>query len=294
MTTYPFDWVDAFTTKPFGGNGCAVVYDDGALPVETCLAYTRETGLVECTFVGPSEIADLKVRYFLAEREIPFAGHPTIATVVSALSRKVVSGPKLSLETGAGVLEIDVSDDLIPQVAMTQNAPEFGVVLSADTVAAAVGLSADDIAAPPQVVSTGLPFVITILKDHNALKRAKLDAKALIKVREQAKHDDADMMEPYLVTLEGADDDGDTFARLLLAPPNPAEDPFTGSATGCAAAYLWHHGLIDAPDYVAQQGHWMGRPGQAAVSVLGSRDAIAGVKVTGQGRIVMRGDVLPV
>jgi len=26
-----FDWVDAFSQKPFCGNGCAVVYDDGVL-----------------------------------------------------------------------------------------------------------------------------------------------------------------------------------------------------------------------------------------------------------------------
>ena len=60
---------------------------------------------------------------------------------------------------------------------------------------------------------------------------------------------------------------------------------------GAAAAYLWSKGLIDNPQFVAEQGHGMGRPGQAQVEVLGPRDAITGVRVSGQGRVVMSGDV---
>lgn len=91
--------------------------------------------------------------------------------------------------------------------------------------------------------------------------------------------------------LEGATNEGDTFSRLLMAPPSPPEDPFTGSATGCMAAYLWAHGLIAAPEFTAEQGHGLGRPGQAQVEVLGPRDAISGVKVSGQGALVMSGEV---
>ncbi|MFG6569230.1 PhzF family phenazine biosynthesis protein, partial [Sulfitobacter sp. 1A13679] len=82
-----------------------------------------------------------------------------------------------------------------------------------------------------------------------------------------------------------------TYARLLLAPPSPAEDPFTGSATGAMAAYLWARGLIESPAFVAEQGHLMGRPGRAEVEVLGPRDATTGVRVAGQGRVVMSGQV---
>lgn len=290
MTAYPFDWVDAFTDQPFGGNGCAVVYDDGALDDETCMKFTRETSLVECTFVGPSDVADMKVRYFLAEREIPFAGHPTIATVVSAVARKRVSGPHLTLETGAGVLDIEVSEG--GPVTMTQAKPEFGQVVPMDLVARVVGLSADDIVSPPQVVSTGLPFCVTVVRDMDAVKRAKLDIDALAEFRNGIKHKDADVMEPYVVTLQGATADGDTFGRLMLAPPNPPEDPFTGSATGCVAAYLWTHGLIDSRRYVAEQGHGLGRPGRADVEILGPRDDISGIKVGGTGVIIMRGEMI--
>ncbi|PTX57035.1 PhzF family phenazine biosynthesis protein [Litoreibacter ponti] len=291
MAVYPFDWVDAFTDTAFGGNGCAVVYDDGALDTQTCLKFTRETGLVECTFIGPSDVADLRVRYFFPTHEIPFAGHPTIASVASALSRGRVSGASLTLETGAGVIPIEVSPE--GWITMTQNAPIFGQSVPSELVAGTVGLSANDIVGAPQVVSTGLPFVVTVVRDHTALRRAKVDVAALTAFQEQVRLDGAPVMEPYLVSLGGATAAGDTFSRLLLLPPSPPEDPFTGSATGCAAAYLWHHGLIDTPAYVAQQGHDMGRPGEARVEVLGPRDAITGVRVSGQGRIVMRGEMLP-
>ncbi|MEP3346488.1 MAG: PhzF family phenazine biosynthesis protein [Litoreibacter sp.] len=291
MTKYAFDWVDAFTDEAFGGNGCAVVYDEGELPVETCLKFTKETGLVECTFIGPSDVADMKVRYFFPTHEIPFAGHPTIASVHSALLRGVVKGPKLTLETGAGIVPIEVSDD--GQITMTQNAPIFGQVVPAAQVAPTVGLHEEDIMGQPQVVSTGLPFVVTLVRDHAALRRAKVDAVALAAFQEDVRLDGAPVMEPYLVSLGGATEEGDTFSRLLLLPPNPPEDPFTGSATGCAAAYLWRNGMIDEPTYKAQQGHDLGRPGLAHVEVLGPRDAITGVRVSGRGRIVMQGEMLP-
>ena len=66
-----FDWVDAFTAVPFGGNGCAVVYDEGGLDPETCMTFVRETGLVECTFIGPSDVADVQFHSRIAFKVPP-------------------------------------------------------------------------------------------------------------------------------------------------------------------------------------------------------------------------------
>jgi PhzF family phenazine biosynthesis protein len=284
---FDFDWVDAFTDQVFGGNGCAVVHGGAVLPDAICTAYVRETSLVECTFTGPSEIADFKVKYYLASREIPFAGHPTIATVAALRHRGLIGEGPLRLETGAGIVEIEVRG---AQIAMTQIAPVFGVEVPVDLVADVGGLEPADIIGQPQVVSTGLPFCITVLRSRRALERLKLDPRALADYNAHLGQD-SDMMEPFWVTLDGATSAGDTYARLLLAPPSPAEDPFTGSATGAMAAYLWARGLIDSPRFVAEQGHLMGRPGRAEVEVLGPRDAITGVRVAGQGRVVMSGQV---
>ncbi len=288
MSWFDFDWVDAFSDRAFGGNGCAVVHGGAGLSQETCMSYVRETSLVECTFTGPSDIADVRVRYFLASREIPFAGHPTIATVAAMRSRGMLKGDELSLETGAGIVAIRLDGD---EIEMTQVAPQFGEYVPANLVAAAVSLPEDAIVSPPQFVSTGLPFCVTVLRDHEALRAARLVEDPLRKVAEKAGFSGSDMAEPFLVTLQGATEAGDTFSRLLLAPPSPPEDPFTGSATGAMAAYLWKHGLMDKDTFIAQQGHDMGRPGLATVTRVGPVEAMTGIKVAGQGYVLMRGQV---
>lgn len=288
MSWFDFDWVDAFSDRAFGGNGCAVVHDGAILTEDLCMAYVRETSLVECTFTGPSDVADMRVRYFLASREIPFAGHPTIATVAAMRSRGLISGETLTLETGAGLVPIRLIGD---QIEMTQVAPQFGVHVPADLVASSISLPESAIISPPQMVSTGLPFCITVLRDHAALRAARFAEGPLRKVAAVAGYSGSDMAEPFLVTLQGATSAGDTFARLLLAPPSPPEDPFTGSATGAMAAYLWASGLMQKDSFIAEQGHDMGRPGQATVTRVGPPDAMTGVKIAGRGHVLMRGQV---
>jgi predicted PhzF superfamily epimerase YddE/YHI9 len=71
----------------------------------------------------------------------------------------------------------------------------------------------------------------------------------------------------------------------------PAEDPFTGSATGCLGAYLAREGLVGLR-FIAGQGDWMGRPGRAEVEILGPAAAPEGVAVAGTGVVLMSGDLL--
>ena len=292
MPKYAVDWVDAFTTRPFGGNGCAVVHDAGALDDATCMAFVKETSLVECTFVEASDVGDVKVRYFIASKEIPFAGHPTVATAAALRDRGVLSGPKMRFETRAGLIDIDVSEaEGGPLFTMTQAAPSFGLESDPSAVAAIYGLEPSDIVGVPQLVSTGLGFTITVLASKDALRRAVLNHDLLLEHCARLGAPDGPMAEPYLVTLEGATERGDTFARLMMLPPSPAEDPFTGSATGATAAYLWKNKLIDTPLYMAEQGHDMGRPGQAHVEILGPHGAPERIRVGGQGHVLMSGDL---
>ncbi|WP_436397974.1 PhzF family phenazine biosynthesis protein [Roseobacter sp. S98] len=285
---FDFDWVDAFSEVPFGGNGCAVVHEGAGLPDDMCMAYVRETSLVECTFTGPSEVADLRVRYFLASREIPFAGHPTVATVVALRARGLIGDGDLVLETLAGNVPVSVQGN---RVRMTQIAPQFGDDVPADIVAAVGGIASQDIIAPPRIVSTGLPFCITLLKNRAVLDSLQMDAQALRRFADHLGQPGVDMMEPFWVTLQDTPPGSDTMSRLLIAPPSPPEDPFTGSATGAMAAYLWAGGHIPGPEFTAAQGDGMGRPGRAQVRVLGEPTAISGVEVSGSGAVVMSGQV---
>jgi len=286
--TFEVDWVDAFSDRPFGGNGCAVVHGGAVLEPDTATAFVRETSLVECTFTGPSDIADIRVRYFLASREIPFAGHPTVATVAAMRHRGMIGDGPLTLETGAGIVPVDVNGT---QVSMTQIAPEFGALVPPEIVAGVGCIAPGDILHPPRFVSTGLPFCITVVKNRKVLESARFDMQGFQSFLNHLDFEGTDMMEPFWVTLSDVPDAGDTYARLLMAPPSPPEDPFTGSATGAMAAYLWAEGLITSPTLSARQGHGLGRPGQAEVEVLGARDAITGVVVKGAAHVLMSGEL---
>ncbi len=125
------------------------------------------------------------------------------------------------------------------------------------------------------------------VRNLDALRRIQVNIPAYAALRAQG-----DFFSPHLFCVGGITSEGQTFARHFGLPPDAMEDPFTGSATGGMAAYLWHYGLIDQPSFIAEQGHWMQRSGKALVEVVGPRDDIESVKVGGQAVTVMRGELL--
>jgi len=85
--------------------------------------------------------------------------------------------------------------------------------------------------------------------------------------------------------------EADTHARLL-DPWGTHEDPFTGSASGAMAAFIVRYGLKLGPRLVAEQGHFVGRPGLGVLEVLGTRDAIEAVRLAGPAVRVLEGEFL--
>lgn len=295
MAGHDYVYVNAFAREPFGGNPCMVFFAADDLDEATRLAITRESRLSECAFLQKPAApdADFAVRYYLASGPIPMAGHPTVATGIALIRAGLArAGESFRLEVGAGVMPIETraaQGAEPPVVTMTQFAPVFGARYDAAEVGAAYGLCAEDFLAPPQMVGTGNPVLLAPLKRKEALRRAKLDPE--IWARFAAAQGIAAATAPFLFVPEGETPEGRTCARLLLAPPDPPEDPFTGSATGAMAAWLWRGGWIDSPRFFAEQGHGMGRPGRAEVEVLGPREAISGVKVGGPGWALMAGRI---
>lgn len=286
--------VDAFTDRALGGNPCAVVFDADTLDDAMRQSIAQEMNLSETAFVQRAESAHAGARYFTPDQEIPLAGHPTIATVFALFEsgRLPIDGPvtRISLELKVGPIDVDVfSQDGHPQhIVMSQMPPQFLASYDAREVLPVFGLTAED-ALPgvaPQTISTGTPQLMIPVKDHAALRRIRIDVDAYA-----ALHEAGDFFSPHIFALGGATEAGATFARHVGALPGGAEDPFTGSATGGMAAYLWHYALIDTPTFTAEQGHWMGRPGKATVEVVGARDAIETVKIGGGAVTVVRGEL---
>jgi len=293
VAKYSLYQVDAFTTSPLGGNPCAVLFDCADLSEATMLAIAKEMNLSETAFVWKKPDGHYCARYFTPAEEIPLAGHPTIATVYALIDSNRLSMPsdylKIPLELRDGPIDVEIfaQHGLVDRIVMTQRKPQFLSTHRASDVMPAFGLNESDLlpGAPIQTVSTGTPQLMIPLKSHEALRRATLDIGKYTALRESS-----DFFSPHLFCLKGVEN-GDTFARHFGIPPDTMEDPFTGSATGGMAAYLWHHGLIENPTFIAEQGHWMSRPGQAFVEVLGPRDDIETVKVGGSAVTVLRGEL---
>ncbi len=295
MARYPLLQVDAFTTKPLSGNPCAVVFDADDLDDRSMLAIAREMNISETAFVRRSAAADFGVRYFTPAEEIPLAGHPTIATTFALIDigRLKLNGDltQITLELKVGPIQVEIfsHNNIVDRIIMTQKKPQFLSKHRSEDVLPLFDLKPEDALpnVPIQTVSTGTPQLMIPIRNHDALRRAQIDVNAYTVYRNKS-----DFFSPHLFCLQGVTDRGQTFARHFGVPPDTLEDPFTGSATGGMAAYVWHYGLIDRPSFIAEQGHWLNRPGEATVEVIGSRDNIETVKVGGNAITVFRGELV--
>ena len=291
MKPYRVIYLDAFTSVPFAGNPCAVLPEATGLTEEQMQAIARETNLSETSFVLPSTQADFRVRYFTPRTELPFAGHPTIATAFMLAQEGMISlrepVTRITLEFGIGVLPVDihVENGRPMRAVMTQQAPTFGQQFTAEETAPCFGLAVPDLRpdCPPQVVGTGVPFLIVPARDVHVLGQVKMEREALADLCDRA-----GVSAAFMFSIGGFDPEADTHARLF-DPRGTMEDPFTGSASGAMGAYVVRYGLKPGPTLVAEQGQFVGRPGRGTLEILGSPERIESVRLGGAAVKVLDG-----
>ncbi len=284
MRQYRIIYLDAFTSKPFCGNPCAVLPEAEGLTDQQMQKIAMETNLSETAFVFRSEKARVKVRYFTPRMEIPFAGHPTIATAMMLAQEEMISSGQskivVDFEYTIGVLPVEIHLDSAGKpfkAIMTQQKPSFGSMVDGEDLGRCLGLDKSDFIdeMPLQIVSTGVPFLMAPVNVMTILKDVQIDwplfQSLLLRLEVNA---------VYLFCLEGFEQDTDAYGRLLTSVAG-FEDPFTGSAVGCMGAYIAHHGLLSKSIFKVEQGHLMGRPGTGTVEIIGSTDKIESVKVGG-------------
>jgi len=285
----PFHIVDVFAERKYAGNQLAVVLDADCLTGDEMHKITQEFGYSETSFVLSQEAVDggYPVRIFTPGSEIPFAGHPTLGT--AAVIREELLSPvagDVALDVAAGLIPVTFGDVLW----MRQRPPELGDILDSSLAARTIGLEAADIGAghPVQVVSTGLPAIIIPLKNLEALKRCRLDRE---RYRELA--DAAGSTNLYIFCPEPHESENDLAARMFADDLGVPEDPATGSAAGCLAAYLAEHRYLgDGPvDVRLEQGYEIGRPSLLYLRAEKSPEGIA-VEVGGKVQMVARGELL--
>lgn len=275
MATHRYLLLDVFTDTPLCGNGLAVVHDADGLADATMLAFARETRLSETTFVQTATVADAdyRNRIWTVERELPFAGHPSLGTAVAVARVRGVDGDATyRQQTGAGVQPIDVrlAGDRA-YASMLQAPATFGAEVPRADALAAIGLTARDAdgALAPQVVSTGLPHLIVPLRDRDAVARATPDYDALAALL--GRHEAITL---YAVACQPDPAHGRAHARAFAFSAAIGEDPATGSAAGPLAAYLWAR--TETPRLAIDQGVELGRPSRIDTAIEVDRVRVGG------------------
>jgi trans-2,3-dihydro-3-hydroxyanthranilate isomerase len=244
--------VDVFAEEKYAGNQLAVVRGGAALPDETLQKIALEMNYSETTFVLSEEETDggYDVRIFTPGEEVPFAGHPTLGTAY-VIQHEILASPveQVTLNLKAGKIPVTFGEVLW----MRQLPPTFGTILDSALVARTLNLETADPGdrSPVQEVSTGLPAIIVPLRDLDALRRCKVDWERYTEVAGPGKN--------LYVFCPGSHDDGpgDLSARMFANDRGVSEDPATGSAAGCLAAYLLEHGYLgtDSVDVRDEQGY---------------------------------------
>ncbi|MBZ0294668.1 MAG: PhzF family phenazine biosynthesis protein [Anaerolineae bacterium] len=290
MQTLSYHLVDVFTNTPFGGNQLAVFLDPGNLSAQTMQMIARELNLSESAFVFPSDKADLRVRFFTPQVELPLAGHPTVGTAfVLQREGRIVSSGSATFEEGVGVIPITLGETIY----MDQPVPILGSVWEdRHVIADMLSLSDDDLILdyPVQAVSSGVPFLYVPVRSLEAIKR--------IRFRQDLwanRLRDFEAPHVFAFTPETEQENATVHSRMFAPAMGINEDPATGAASGPLGAYLVTYGVVPVGEQVeirSEQGYEIGRPSQISIRVECQSQQITRVQVGGSSVYMGAGHIL--
>lgn len=278
-----YEIVDVFTDRPFAGNPLAVVLGGADLTAPQMQALAREFHLSETAFPVPSEDPagppGYRVRIFTPERELPFAGHPSVGTAWLLAQRGLLPAGDVVQECAAGTYRLTIHGTDGP-VELHAGPATYDEPLPPGPLLAAVGLREADRAPgiPPRSAGAGLDWTYLTVRPA-AVARAGPLSVAPQTVRELA---------PNGVYVHAVTDAGPgrvaVHARAFTDDMGIPEDPATGSAALGLAGHLVASGLAP-PDgaftYVVAQGGELGRPSTITGRLLAAAGQVRSCSVAG-------------
>ncbi len=264
MKAVPFHIVDVFAEQKYAGNQLAVFRNARDLSSDEMQKIAREMNFSETTFVLSDTEHDggYDVRIFTPAAEVPFAGHPTLGTayiIRQEILRQPIRQVNLNLKVGQIPVRFDRQSDGRDILWMTPKEATFSEVLDIGELAPLLTIAGADIDTdfPIQSVSTGLPFILLPLRSLEAVRRAGV---VRDKWLDWVKDRPAKML--FVFCRQTVDPANHIHARAFADYYGIVEDPATGSANSCFAAYLVKHRYFDTDqiDVRVEQGYEIGRP----------------------------------
>jgi trans-2,3-dihydro-3-hydroxyanthranilate isomerase len=287
----PFTQFDVFTSRALEGNPLAVFPDGRSLSDDEMQAIAKEMNLSETTYILPRDAATekergVRVRIFTVQEELPFAGHPVLGTAFALRGNSGASEIKLELNVGTIPVSFEEKPGHPTFGEMRQNDPVFGHMHDVKKIAEVTGIPFADIDSdfPVQTVSTGVPFTILPLRGLQQIRRLDINQS---RSSEYLSASGGKFF--FCVSRETIDPAARLHARMLFYN---GEDSATGSASGCAAAWMVQHGVAKPDERVLiEQGVEMKRPSRIFVRASRSNGRVVNVRVGGNVVEVLRGEL---
>lgn len=275
---HAFSQVDVFSSEPLLGNPVAVVHDAEGVTEEEMARFAHWTNLSETTYLLPptDPSADYRLRIWTPDRELPFAGHPTLGSAHAWLEAGGVprNDTELVQECGAGLVRIRRDQRL------AFAAPPLlrsGPVDAADRARIATALRlADADLVDLAWVDNGPGWVACLLDSAEAVLACRPDYGAFGDL-------EVGIVGPY---ADPASAGADVEVRAFVPSMGIGEDPVTGSLNAGIAQWLAGDRLPTS--YVASQGTALGRRGRVHVELVGGQIWVGGdalTTITGQVRL---------
>ena len=289
--TFSVIQVDVFTSRPLEGNQLAVFPDARGLSDDEMQKLARETNLSETTFVLPRGLEveqreGHKVRIFTVNEELPFAGHPTLGTAWCLYQQSPATEVTLDLKVGKVPVKFEQRDGQLFGE-MRQVDPQFGREHSHAEVAKLLGLSLSELdeSLPIQSVSTGMWFTMVPFRSLATLQNLKVSWHQI----ESYLRGLGENSFFYFVCRETVNPKATLHARMIFYN---GEDPATGSAAGCCAAWAVRNGVLrsDEPGLI-EQGIESRRPSSLYIRAEKRGDQVTNVRVGGHVVKVVDGKV---
>jgi PhzF family phenazine biosynthesis protein len=269
-SSHSFSQVDVFSSLPFLGNAVAVVHDADGVTDEQMARFARWTNLSETTYLLPATDpqADYRLRIWTPERELPFAGHPTLGSAHAWLEAGGVprSEGELVQECGAGLVRVRRGERLAfagPPLLRS------GPVDHADRsrIVAALRRS-EDALVDLAWVDNGPGWVACLLGSAEEVLACRPDYGAF-----------GDLEIGIVGTYPDPSAAGaDIEVRAFVPSMGIGEDPVTGSLNAGIAQWLAGDRL--PASYVASQGTVLGRRGRVHLERSGDTVWVGGDAVT--------------
>lgn len=249
-----FHLVDVFAHGPFTGNPVAVMDGEG-LDTDAMLRIARWLNLSETTFLLPPTVpgADYRVRIFTLERELPFAGHPTLGTCHAWAQRTGSPKDRVIQECPAGLITVERREGrwafAAPPLVRSGPADEPAI----EEAAAFLNIDRSQVVAG-EWADNGPGWLGILLASAD-------EVRALDPVRHYPRRMEIGVIGPCPTGSDTQFELRTFFSNHVGAI---LEDPVTGSFQASAAQWMIGSGRAKPP-YVTAQGSRLGRCGRAYI-----------------------------